>query len=390
MPQTAARPLVVFADDWGRHPSSCQHLIGKLLPHREVVWVNTIGTRPPRLDWGTAKRVAGKLKQWGKPSFSRDAESSERSAGPRIVSPKMWPSFKSRFGRSLNRKLLLRSLRPVFASFAQPPNVVTTLPLVADLVGELPAHRWTYYCVDDFSVWPGYDGATMLRMERDLVPKVDEVVAVSDTLMAHVAKLGKPAHLLTHGVDLDHWRNEPGFDDEIPTWADELRELNSRALFWGVIDRRLDLAFVRALSDALTDGTILFVGPQEDPDPELFRIPRVRTLPPFPYRELPELAQRAPALIMPYADLPVTRAMQPLKLKEYLATGRPAVVRALPSTRPWADACDVCETPEAFATKVVERIGEPLPTEQVAARQRLDAEGWAEKAEQFEAWIDGE
>ena len=24
--------LLVFADDWGRHPSSCQHLVRELLP----------------------------------------------------------------------------------------------------------------------------------------------------------------------------------------------------------------------------------------------------------------------------------------------------------------------------------------------------------------------
>ncbi len=49
--------------------------------------------------------------------------------------------------------------------------------------------------------------------------------------------------------------------------------------------------------------------------------------------ELPALAQQASVLIMPYADLPVTRVMQPLKLKEYLATGRPVV--AAPLRRCW-------------------------------------------------------
>ena len=33
-------PLLVFADDWGRHPSSCQHLIQELLPQYQVTWVN--------------------------------------------------------------------------------------------------------------------------------------------------------------------------------------------------------------------------------------------------------------------------------------------------------------------------------------------------------------
>ncbi len=55
---------------------------------------------------------------------------------------------------------------------------------------------------------------------------------------------------------------------------------------------------------------------------------------------------------MPLADLPVTRAMQPLKLKEDLATDKPAVVRDLPPNRAWADCPDVAATPAASARPV--------------------------------------
>src|SRR6478609_12004140 len=99
MPDSA--PLVVFSDDWGRHPSSCQHLISHLLPTRPVVWVNTIGTRPPRLDRATLARAAEKLKQW------RGAASPDhREEAPRVLNPRMWPSFRGRLARSLNRRLL--------------------------------------------------------------------------------------------------------------------------------------------------------------------------------------------------------------------------------------------------------------------------------------------
>jgi hypothetical protein len=81
--------------------------------------------------------------------------------------------------------------------------------------------------------------------------------------------------------------------------------------------------------------------------------------------------------------------MQPLKLKEYLATGKPVVARGLPSTRPWADACDVAETADEFAAKVLERLKTGLPESQRLARHRLNSEGWAEKARTFEAWVDG-
>ena len=48
--------LIVFSDDWGRHPSSCQHLTSHLLDDFNVTWLNTIGTRPPRLDLATVSR----------------------------------------------------------------------------------------------------------------------------------------------------------------------------------------------------------------------------------------------------------------------------------------------------------------------------------------------
>src|SRR4051794_29094384 len=104
MPEPA--PLIVFSDDWGRHPSSCQHLVRHLLPRRRVTWVNTIGTRPPRLDWATVKRGLGNLRQWtGLAKRPASPEPAVPVASPTVLNPKMWPSFGSRFGRGLNRRL---------------------------------------------------------------------------------------------------------------------------------------------------------------------------------------------------------------------------------------------------------------------------------------------
>jgi hypothetical protein len=90
---------------------------------------------------------------------------------------------------------------------------------------------------------------------------------------------------------------------------------------------------------------------------------------------------------MPYADLPVNRAIQPLKLKEYLATGRPVVVSDLPATRDWADCLDLAATPKAFSQLVRNRLQTSLPNEQKTARARLDGESWADKAQTFESWV---
>ena len=109
MPKEAPPNLLVFADDWGRHPSSCQHLVRHLLSRYEVCWVNTVGTRTPRLDLATLRRAWEKLRQWGR----RSAASEPLPLNLQVWNPKMWPWFSTSFGRWLNRRLLLRQLSPL-------------------------------------------------------------------------------------------------------------------------------------------------------------------------------------------------------------------------------------------------------------------------------------
>jgi glycosyltransferase involved in cell wall biosynthesis len=343
-----------------------------------VWWVNTIGTRRPELNLATVQRGLEKIGQW-RPGLKRKAPPANGAAGGvHVVNPLMWPWFQSAADRGLNRRLLLRKLRPIVAQMPQPAVAVTTIPIVADLVGHLPVARWVYYCVDDFSVWPGLDQATMKRMEADLIERVDSIVAVSEVLRENLLAQGRESELLTHGVDLEFWRDVAG---SLQSNVDGLdRPL---IVFWGVVDRRLDLAFIRRLSDELERGTIVFVGPADGPDPELATLPKVVCLPAMPLASLPRLAKEASVLIMPYGDLPVTRAMQPLKLKEYLATGKPVVVRDLPSTRPWADCLDLASSAAEFSAAVRRRLTEGVGREQLAARAALESEGWSAKAEQF-------
>ncbi len=377
MTEAARRPpLLVFADDWGRHPSSCQHLVRHLLGRHEVYWVNTIGTRAPRLDLATLTRGLEKLRHWAGPR----AASTALPPGLHVRSPRMWPWFGSALSRRLNRALLLRQLTPLVRSLPEPPVAVTTLPIVADLLGDLPVRRWVYYCVDDFGQWPGLDQVPLRRMDELLIARADVLVAVSESLRDRIRALGREASLLTHGVDLEFWAGGGGGAGP-PALEGLERPL---VVFWGVVDRRMDVSFVGRLAADLPAGTIVLAGPEADPDPALAALKRVVRLGPLPYEQLPALGREASVLVMPYADLPVTRAMQPLKLKEYLATGKPTVARLLPATREWGDCLDLTDTPETFSEAVRRRLAEGLPAEQARARGRLAAEGWAEKARAFE------
>ena len=368
-------PLLVFADDWGRHPSSCQHLIRELLPRHPVTWVNTIGTRAPRLNLDTFRRASGKFRQWIRP------ENPDVSAAPpeglSVSNPKMWPWLTRKIDRRINRELLLRQLGPVVRNMPALPVAITALPVVAELMGSLPVRRWVYYCVDDFGQWPGLDRKTMARLEKVVVEKADTIVAVSENLRARLKSMGRDSELLTHGVDTQVWASH---GDPLPEITGLERPL---VVFWGVVDRRMDTTWVRQLSADLTMGTIVLAGPSNEPDPALRSLPRVRMTGPLAFGQLPTLAREAAVLVMPYADQPVTRAMQPLKLKEYLATGRPAVARNLPANLEWADSLDLTDSAAEFSRLVRRRLETGPDPAQSLARTRLTEEGWAMKARRF-------
>jgi len=376
--------LVIFADDWGRHPSSCQHLIERLAGRYDVLWVNTIGTRPPRISLEDMGKAFGRLRQWVSTS------SSEATKPVTVISPRMWPGFRRRWQRRLNARQIGRAVEHALGP-RQPGQrrvAVTTLPIMADVVGRIDVDRWVYYCVDDFSVWPGLDGHVMQQMERQLVERVDAHVAVSTTLVEHLARLHAQPTLLTHGIEPEHWSAQT--TKPLPDWWP--RRAGPVLLFWGLIDQRMNVDWCRAVAAgdfAMGPATVVLVGPRQSPDTAIDTIPNVITPGPVDYDQLPSLAASADVLVMPYRDLPVSRAMQPLKFKEYLATGKSVVATRLPATEPWGDAADLVDSTSGFVEAVRRRLDGPTP-EQVRARERLSEETWENKANRFDEVLRGE
>jgi hypothetical protein len=381
--------LIVFSDDWGRHPSSSQHLVERLLDRvDDVVWINTIGTRPPRLSAQDLGKIAGKLRAW----FTAGPPAAPRPNKLRVVSPRMWPGFRASWQRRFNARQMANRVNQTLGPRREGEYriAMTTLPIAADLPGKIDVDRWVYYCVDDFAAWPGLDGHVMRDMERDLVAKMDAAVAVSNHLVEHLRSVGTAATLLTHGIDRHRWSPQIAasaqaqseetdvLDESLPRWWPDTD--GPILLFWGLIDQRLDVAMIE---QAAARWNVLLVGPAQFPDPALGRMNRVMMPGPVRFERLPRLAAAADVLIMPYRDLPVTRAMQPLKFKEYLATGKPVVARKLPATLEWLDAADLVDSPADFVAAVAGRIGRPLPDEQAAARQRLSRETWENKVAQL-------
>lgn len=382
--------LVVFADDWGRHPSSCQHLVRQLRAEFPTLWVNTIGTRAPRATRADLVRAAGTLRTWAGFGTRDGREETERF---KVISPPMIPYVRRTWQQRLNRQLLGAAIDRALGRRLPGERrvVVTTLPLTAILLGRIDVDAWIYYCVDDWTVWAGGEADVTGALERQLVAQANAIVAASPALHARWRAVGRDPVLLTHGVDFDHWRvTDDGREHDpetfVPGWG---RLQHPIHLFWGAADRRLDFEWLKELDASVrgTGGSVVLLGPAHDLDDRIRRLARVVLPGPAPYTALPLLAAASNVLILPYAESPTALAMQPLKLKEYLATGKPVVVRSLPATRPWADAADVVDSAREFADRATRRAFEGAPAAQLAARQRLVGESWAEKARHLRSVI---
>jgi glycosyltransferase involved in cell wall biosynthesis len=137
------------------------------------------------------------------------------------------------------------------------------------------------------------------------------------------------------------------------------------------------------LANSLTEGTIVLAGPVVAIDSKLRNHPRVVLAGVLGYEELPQLASRSRVLVMPYRRMPATEAMQPLKFKEYMATGLPCVVSPLPAVAGWNDCVDIVADGDGFTRRVMMRLQEGTSESQRAARKRLGDESWEAKARQF-------
>ena len=225
-------PLVVFGEDWGRHPSSTQHLVRRLADESPVLWVNSIGMRRPKLTVRDLKRAVSKVV--GRPRLTPCEPGNEtaRPANLTVVSPLVLPWPGNRLAFATNRLLLGRQLAPRLAERGiTRPILWTSLPTALPALGQLGEKAVVYYCGDDFGALAGVDHAPVLEMEAALVAKADLVLAASETLAARFPK--SKTRLVPHGADIalfatpcspaaDLPRDRPvaGFYGSLADWVD--------------------------------------------------------------------------------------------------------------------------------------------------------------------------
>jgi hypothetical protein len=375
------RDLLVFSDDWGRHPSSSQHLFRRIADHNRVVWVNTIGTRLPSFTKGDALRVWGKLRAWS----GRRSSSPSATGGPapvEILEPFLLPADRWSGGRRLNARLLRNQIEKSAASLGLTRTIlVTTIPNSAGVVGILDESLAVYYCVDDFSEWPGEDKSAMLAMERELLRKVDLVIATSEKLFQDHSARHPRVRLLRHGVDWDAFWEGQG---TVPAMLAALPR--PRIGMTGLIDARIDVPLVESMARGMPDAQIVFLGPRSLPSGPLDGLSNVHFLPPVRYEDVPAVLHALDVVMIPYVESRLTERINPLKLREALASGTPIVSAPLPEARRYEDVIEIARDTESWAGLARKALAEGR-THSAQRAARVRSESWDARAEEFSRFV---
>ena len=226
------------------------------------------------------------------------------------------------YGRRLRRAAARRGLRR--------PAVITAHPFVAAFAELEWAGPITLLASDDWAAHPAYERwrpAYLAAYER-IAGRRLRVCAVTETIVERIGPRG-PSAVVPNGIDPEEWLRvgpPPGWMQRLP---------GPRFLYVGTLDSRLNVEAVTAVARAWPEGSIVLAGPLADRDhlAPLRGEPNVTFPGPVPRQEVAALVRAADVCLVPHRRLPLTEAMSPLKIYEYLAGGGPVAATDLPPLR---------------------------------------------------------
>jgi glycosyltransferase involved in cell wall biosynthesis len=374
------RDFVILSDDWNGLPTSAIHLFRRLARRNRVFWFNTVG-RMPRLRLADAGKVLRVLGSWAGrrvPSSAADIPD-----GVQVVNPIMVPWFKP-LVRRFNRFSLLRKYRKLCLRHAiTDPVLMTTFPYAVDFLKAVPDAIKVYYCVDDFLDYPGVNHADWARMEAELLEAVDGLV-VTSRYLARKRVNDRPLLHLPHGVDFDHFQVPPSAEP-VPALEALPRPIVG---FFGLISSWVDQDVIADLSEHFQDVSFVLLGRSEVGLDRLAGRRNVHCLGFVPYADLPRYARYFDVGLIPFVLNQLTRAVNPVKLMEYLALGLPVLSTRLPELETLTGPIRLAVTREEFRAGLREILAERGPQTQGEARAFSRVNTWDQRVEQLSAFLE--
>ena len=250
------------------------------------------------------------------------------------------------------------------------PVAVALRPDRSWLIDPLHPAARVYYAVDE---WTGFSGlsddarARLRREEERTLADCDLALGVSAALVERFRLIRSNTHLLENGADVEHFGParlaRAPLHPAMAALLDERGESGGGPVlgYVGQIDERLDVGLIAQLAAARPGWRFAFAGRVKGgfDASRLARLPNVSLLGYVPYADLPGVARGFDACLAPYVRSPLTDSCNPLKVFEYLATGRPTVATPVAGLRACRGAVSLAEGAGAWLAALDAALADP-------------------------------
>jgi glycosyltransferase involved in cell wall biosynthesis len=253
-------------------------------------------------------------------------------------------------------------------------------PLMAQHIGQTGEALSVFDAIDDWTVHPQMEAVRPWAEAgyQAVRERADVVFTVSKALRERLGKGRADVHWVPNGVNAER------FDVAGDTPRDLADHDGPILGYVGVIQERLDVELVSALARALPHALIVLVGPVCAPrhvEP-LNALPNVLLLGERSATQVPAYISAFDVCLMPHVDDALTRSMDPLKIYEYLAAGKPIVASGVSEMDVPSDLVSRCTARDEFIANVAAFLEEratadedprSLPRKQFARSRSWDS-----------------
>ncbi len=373
-------------DWWYHHPHSKNHLMRRFArAGNRVIFVNSISMGLPGLGHkDLVPRVVRKLRSYAK--LARRTEE-----GITVVSPASLPFFGSRASRATNRLLLKAQLRALMRLRGlERPVLWVAIPTAAEMIGELGESLVVYHVSDKYDenhMDHATDPAAIRRLHELAIERADLIFYSGRKLLEEAEGGRGRSYLLEQAVDFGHWSRVGVKGEGALRVAEEMEKIpRPRLGYFGAIEPWLvDQELIRRAAQERPEWQWVFIG-NKSRGLEIEGLANVHFLPPVAYEELPHYAAGFDVCVLPWeTERAFTSYGSAIKVREYLATGKPVVISPLPEYEHLSHVLRIARSREDFLRLVADALAEE-GDEGARSRQAAVMDGtWDARAE----WVSG-
>ncbi len=364
--------ICIGGEDWWYHNRGHFdfQIMRRLARKWPVLFVNSLGVRMPSATDGVKfiAKIGRKLK-----SLKNGIAHIENKFW--VCSPLMMPGAT---GIKLSSWALAPQVR-MAASMAgiKRPLLWVHCPAGATLLDDLDAVGIVMQRTDRFEAFPEAEGPLVAGQISMIKSRADLVVYAAGHLLEEERGKVRRSVLVTHGVDLEDFA-VAGRGRAIGPVDVALLKRPRVGFIGGIDSHTFDPELFVGVARALPDVSFVLVGGCSLPE-GWCPLPNVHAVGRKPYKAVSSYMAACDVLIMPWNDSDWIKACNPIKLKEYLAVGRPIVTTDFPALDGWRDLVAVADGPEAFANAIKIAFGKTADHD--AILQRLASETWDVKVD---------